>query len=310
MRGTFEVVAVALEPRERMERFAGYYLSQGASRVSIYFDRDERHDFADPRITFRPCCADFWRDLTGDKPESVELRQRAIYRMAYGQCEADWCLFVDLDEFVSGAMRLDRFFAQVPEESPSVRFETAEAVFGPGDEIAMAYGATHFRTPIARLAAPVLARVLYGPLASHYSRGLLGHSRGKQALRKGLKDPQIGIHDTVITGRRIGSFALSRAAGLWLAHYDAIDFSHWEDKFARRLARQDAHEMGVKRERQIARFAECSTLRDREDLFRRFYSLNGWQARLLKMLGLLHRDPHPTGENPAADHIARAGLSS
>jgi hypothetical protein len=40
------------------------------------------------------------------RPASVEDRQRAIYRHAYGACTQDWCLIVDIDEYAFGPVSL------------------------------------------------------------------------------------------------------------------------------------------------------------------------------------------------------------
>ena len=284
--GSFEVIAVALEPRSRLERFARHYLEQGATRVSIYFDGDEEHKFDDPRIAFRKCDAEFWKELGGARPFSVEERQRAIYRWAYPRCDAPWCLIVDLDEYVTGPRKLRSFLADCHERVRSVRFASAEALYAPGQAVDEEFAASCFRLPIGKYLSPLVCRALYGRLAPLYSRGLLGHSRGKQALRTGIERISIGIHDATVDGRRLGSTGTSRAAGFFLAHYDAVSFKHWAEKCDRRLARGDTLEMGSKRERQLQLYGACADEKARRRLFCRLYALRPWQLFVLECLGL------------------------
>ena len=284
--GSFEVIAVALEPRSRLERFARYYLEQGATRVSIYFDGDEDYGFEDARIAFRKCDGGFWKELGGSRPFSVEARQRAIYRWAYSRCEAPWCLIVDLDEYVMGPRKLRAFLGDCPGQVRSVRFASAEAVYAPGQGIDEEFGASCFRLPIGKYLSPLVCRVLYRGLAPLYSRGLLGHSRGKQASRTGVERISIGIHDATVDGRWLGSTRESHAAGFFLAHYDAISFRHWAEKCDRRLARGDTLEMGSKREKQLQLYSACAGEDDRRVLFRRLYALSAWQLFVLRLLGL------------------------
>ena len=287
MSDCFEVVALALEPRERLDRFADHYLRHGATRVSLYYDEDVDFVFTDPRIAFHKCDAEFWRRLGYERPFSVEARQRAIYNYAYASSKAHWCLIVDLDEYIFGPVSLQNFFGGLAEDLDSVRFVPAEMVFGPEDQIDKPFGATSYRLPVGKYLAPALSRLLYGKLAPLFSRGLLGHSRGKQALRTGKKQLKIDIHDAQLGGKRIGSFAESRTAGLLLGHYDAIDLAHWTMKCEGRLRRGDAKEMGAKREMQLHLFGKCSGERARRALFKQIYGLEGWKLRLLSRIGLV-----------------------
>ncbi len=299
----FEVVALALEPRHRVERFADYYLDQGASRVRVFNDSDEDMRFDDPRIECRACSASFWSSLGIERPHGVEQRQREVFRHAYETADATWLLIVDIDEFVMGRCRLDKFMTSLPETLRSVRFETAEAVHEVGSYDDAEFAADKFRLPVSKYLAPILSAVLYGRMSYMFSRGLLGHSRGKQALRTGYSDLRIGIHDAAAGSERIGSFEVSRAAGFYLAHYDAINFAHWQQKWERRLEQGDTLEMGLKRERQLRLFSACADDRARRALFDRLYGLNAVQLSVLRGLGLLYEPDLgvPTAPSPALE---------
>lgn len=283
----FEVVAMALEPRERLERFARHYLALGASRVSIYFDGPEAPCLGDPRIRVHACGPDFWDGVGTVRHFGVEDRQRAVYRHAYDHSDHAWCLIVDIDEYVVGPNCLSRFFADLGPDVRSVRFPPGEAVFGPEDRIDEPFGARCFRLPISRYAAPVLSRIAYRGLAPLFSRGLLGHSRGKQALRTGLDPVRIDIHDSFSNGVHLPSLDALQSAGFLLRHYDAIDFAHWVGKCAGRLEKASTLEMGAKRERQLRLFGRCRSMAERRALFVRLYSVRPWQIGLLRLFGLL-----------------------
>ncbi|MBS0477261.1 MAG: hypothetical protein JSR28_19205 [Proteobacteria bacterium] len=296
----FEVVALALCPQRDLVRFCDHYLRQGARRVQVFYDAVPDFALSDPRVQLVACDPTFWRGLGLLRPPSVEGRQRAVYRHAYVQCETEWLLVVDVDEFVFGPQPLDALLAGIGPGPDCVRFTSAEAVFAPIDNIEDEFSASAFRLPTTRLASPLLARLLYGAHSGLYVRGLLGHARGKQAVRSGLADVQIDIHDATVPGRDLDRLDATVAHGFMLAHYDAINFARWSEKCADRLRRGDAREMGRKRERQLALYAACTSKADQVRLFRRLYALDRWQMRVLALAGLLH-EPQEGLFGPSAD---------
>jgi hypothetical protein len=283
---SFQVLTVALCEASLLDRFINYYLGQGASLVRIFHDGNSTYRHISRRVENIECDDGFWAVLGIARPASVEDRQRAIYLHAYGACQQDWCLVVDIDEYVFGPVRLSAYFVTVDPKVEAVRFISAEAVFAV-DAIDRPFGAEMFRMPLPRYLAPVVSRLAYGRYGKVFIRGLMGHARGKEALRRGLGKVEIEIHDAKVDGRNLYERHATSLDGFWLAHYDAIDFSQWCEKFTRRLQARDTLEMGYKRERQIAFFKACRSTEERKTLFRRLYCMPPWRRGVLKVLGYL-----------------------
>ncbi|MDE2435386.1 MAG: glycosyltransferase family 2 protein [Sphingomonadales bacterium] len=313
LRPAFEVVTLALSPRRDIERFCQHYLVQGAHHIRVYCDGVPEAVAADSRIELIVCDGTFWAERGGERPFSVEERQRAVFRDAYARCRAEWCLIVDIDELVFGPVGLADYLPELDGSVDCVRFTSAEAVFLATDDADAEFAASGFRLPVHRLFSPLLAQLLYYPNASLYIRGLVGHSRGKQAIRRGIAGIEIGIHDAYVPGDpRFHRHDASRSADFWLAHFDAISFPRWSQKCRQRIAQRDALEMGFKREQQIALYEGCATPAQQRALFNRLYGLKRWQVAALKLLGLFRDRPAqlPIIGNEGAPICREAGSPS
>jgi hypothetical protein len=245
---TFEVVAVALAPLRHIEMFANYYCKVGAAKVRVFYDG--RLDGIPPsNCEVIECDKHFWGTIGICRPASVEDRQRAIYNFAYTGAHSDWLLILDIDEFVFGQNDLLDLYRALGSEYDSVRFGSVEAVFGSADDIEEEYGSRLFRRPCNKYLAAILPHILYPGLGGVFIRGLLGHSRGKHAVRTGLHGILIDIHDSNCKGRPIRELDASsdaRKSSFYLAHFDAISYQQWCAKWNRRILAQDTKECGRK----------------------------------------------------------------
>jgi hypothetical protein len=290
---SFQVVTLALCEPSLLDHFIGYYLGQGATLVRIFHDGSTAYRHGAPQVENIECDDRFWAALGMARPASVEDRQRVIYDHAYAGCAEDWCLIVDIDEYAFGSVSLSAYFATVDPACEAVRFGSAEAVFAT-DAIDRPFGGEVFRKPFPRYLAPIFSRIFYGRYGGVLIRGLMGHARGKEAVRGGMGKVEINIHHAVIEDRLLHEHDATIQDGFWLGHYDAIDFSQWCAKFMRRLEASDVLEMGYKRERQIAFFKACRNMDERKRLFRGLYCLSPWKRALLKLMGYLIADgPKP-----------------
>lgn len=288
----FEVTTLALAPPEHLRLFADHYLSLGAARVRIYLDRETPRPPAAPGVDYVACGDDFWRDRCGLRPVKIEDRQTAAYQHAYAAATQAWMLFVDIDEFLL-TPPLEEVFAEAPADCESLIFPTLEAVFGPDDDPRTPYGASCLRRSYGRPWSSVLPPLIYGARGGMFTRGLLGHAMGKHALRTGLTDVQIDIHESKRDGAPLpGRRARGRGRQpAWLVHYDAIDGDHWREKWRRRQDSGDVGEVGRKRMLQYDAFVQARAAGTEEALFRSLYALSRSQRRALKMLGLARTNP-------------------
>ncbi len=284
---------MATGPHRHIEVFIDYYVQFGADRVRVFYDgAADLVRGCDPAVVIRCDCA-FWREVAGQRPVVVEDRQRDVYRHAYATARSDWVVFVDIDEFVFGKPPAREVFTRMGRQVDSIRFETAEAVYSRSATGQEEYGAAYFRRPCSRALSVVLPHLLYPGVGHLFIRGLLGHSRGKHAVRAGLDGVSVGLHDSLRHGAPIAEANASTVpAGerLLLAHYDAISLDQWREKWRRRLAHDDTKEMGRKREWQMALFRNHHSRGQEEKLFRQLYTIGRWQLHFLRLLGLVVED--------------------
>ncbi|TPE52244.1 glycosyltransferase family 2 protein [Amaricoccus solimangrovi] len=281
------------EEPEVVARFATYYHDLGARMVLIYHDgpADHLRDLNDARTTIIACDDAFWERL-GGRPPGLEERQAAVFASGMARCETEWVLLCDGDEFVFGDRPVEQFLEWIPETVDSVRLRTAEAVWGPGDEVDTPFGCTWFRVPWTNVRLwKLLRRVVYGKQCRFLRRGLVAHVSGKQFLRTGRRYTNIGNHYSERDGVQITVWAhdLGRGgAGMFLGHFDAIGFQRWRQKWAQRISREtQTSRMANTRAAQMDVIAAAMAKGDAATrrVFMDLYALNRWQARILSTLG-------------------------
>ncbi len=293
---TFSTVSMMREEPSVVLHFADYYHRLGAEEMLIYVDGPlgPLEGMAAPGLTLIAADAAFWEASGTSRPEIIGHRQSAIYHVALARCQSDWLLVVDADEFVFGNRGVGEFLSRVPAGVDSVSLPTAEAVWGPGDDIERAYGSTHFRIvwPYGRLWRR-LKQSVYGDVAPFLRRGLLGHTEGKQFVRVGFSYSNIGNHNT----RNDGKVITRRAAdigskGMFVGHFDAIGLARWKEKWRQRIAKETiVGRINDARWLQMERIEKAFAAGDAQTraLFRDFYGLTWLQYAVLAALGCAFR---------------------
>jgi len=288
----FEVVAMALAPARHLATFADHYRQRRAARIRIYFDGDRAPDPAEVGLVSEDlivCDAAFWA-ARGGRPATVEDRQRVVYADAYSTLAADWLLVVDVDEVILGDVDLSAVLEAVPAGREAVIFPSIEAVWRAGDDLTQEYGARLARKPYHGPFPDQFADLFYPGRGRFFVRGLLAHHMGKHAVRRGLADVGVCIHESKRDDRPLKA-ARARDPGtgrtVWLLHYDAIGLEVWRAKWDRRAAAGDTAEMGRRRRRQQAAYVEARQAGAEAALFGDLYALRPWQQAVLRRLGLL-----------------------
>ncbi|CAN5915501.1 hypothetical protein BH11PSE13_BH11PSE13_20690 [soil metagenome] len=294
MKNSFEVIVMVLAPKRQIDIFINYYKKLGASRVRIFYDGNFPADFDNTNEDVIECDIQFWNKIGQRRPTIVEDRQRVIYNYAYQFCKSAWLVVIDIDEFIFGKTSLGEALRRVDKAVDTLRLSPVEAVYGQRDDITVEYGGRFFRKPYNKYLAAILPHILYPGLGHLFIRGLLGHSRGKQVVRTGIAGLQLNIHDSFCPERHLFELNLSAVAKdhrFYLAHFDAISFEQWREKWKRRFSAQDTNEMGLKRERQLDIWTKAFESHADEQLFRRFYALNNIQLTIARALGLVMTNP-------------------
>lgn len=293
----FSVVSVVKEDEAVLRRFVGYYLSQGAERIVLFFDGVcpiEVSEWSPGSVEIHNMDLAFKaQNETGD-PKDLIATQEMVFTNIHEKNQADWLLVVDADEFVvvpDG--KLSEALKDLDPKVEAIRFPVGEAVWGPDDDDSLEFGCTHFRFPMGRIYARLLSRALYGKLSRLYRRGLLGHIGGKHAVRRGVSVDKVGCHHSWRGGRPIGIWtngAGRQFSQSFVAHFDAISFVRWKEKWARRFNDEvRILGMGLGRSRQVEEARNAYRVGRMRDYFRQLYGLPPWKAKLLANFGLLRR---------------------
>lgn len=290
------VVSLVREPADVLCRFLRFYLATDAERILLFVDGDPPPGLPeDPRLDLRVCDEAFWHAVVpGGRTHDIIAMQEAVFTHAAGLCETPWMLVADADEFVLGDRPAAEALARVPEDVDAVNLPVAEAVWGPGDDLAEPYGSTLFRRPLGRAVAKAATPVLYGRHAPLFRRGLLGHTDGKSFVRVDGDFDVVSCHYPLRGGAPVGRPAarMPSTAGFRVAHYDAIGFERWRRKWRRRLSGlADVPNASPQRRRLTAEIAaelDGGDERARR-LFGQLFGLGRIQAAALRAIGGLDR---------------------
>ena len=296
---SFSTVSLMRETPEVVRRFVDYYRAAGADEIIVYFDgpAPEIRALDMPGLVLIEADDAFWTGLLGERPPVLEVRQSEAAQDGLRRTRSDWLLVVDADEFVFGDRPIPAFLDAIPPGADLVAVPTAEAVWGPGDDIDSPFGSTHFRVVWKRDKLwKGLGALVYGrPIARHMQRGLTGHVSGKQFLRVGQSYSQIGNHAARQDGEGITRRAASidpALAGMYVGHFDAIGFARWRQKWTQRIEKDTiAENMTDSRQAQMAMIANGIAAGDDlvRALFRGFYGLSRGQYAALSTLGYAFR---------------------
>jgi hypothetical protein len=157
-------------------------------------------------------------------------------------------------------------------------------------------------------------QLIYGKTVfSLLGKGLMAHNMGKQFLRKGKEFTFVGCHRAFLDDvpLNVPAEELAHAPrGLGLAHFDAISFSRWHEKWRRRVSGDTlAQNMTRRRRKQMKLFRSAMKKGDPalRSLFLQLYGLSGIQFRLLRLIGAAEkRAIFPTASATAASHSVRS----
>lgn len=291
-----------------LSRFVRHHQDLGVDSVALYLDRPRDLDLAgvdDERLEIHHLDQRFW-DNHGPRPGTVAERQPVVFTEAVRRAPAGWVACIDSDEFLlDEGEHLRTILDTVTSDVPSVTLRTAEAVWGPGDDVDMAFGATYFRTMWSRARWLTLGRIAYPRLHRFLRFGLLSHTVGKSITRAG-SDLVVDVHFAVdARSRRVSEYLtdVADAEGTWLAHFDAIGKDHFSQKWARRTVGTNPN-MHPRRVRQLEHFAAQARDVDTDPealarTFESFYGVNPAQVAISQMNGVMFRrrlwpnDHHP-----------------
>ena len=299
---SFAVACLARETPALLAAFVGHYLSLGAQEVHVMLDGTATPDHAalaaDPRDRLRVIDDAAWQAALGGHARHIGHRQSHAYGLAHAETGADWLFVTDADEFLIARTPVREMLARIPAAVDAFSLPSAEAVWGPEDDIGRPFGSTWFRRAVYTPGLWQLLGVLfYGRDARVFRRCVLSHTRGKHFVRSGARFDRIGLHFSRRDGQDVTVSFRDRPglrAGNEIAHFDAGSFERWHEKFRRRYSGEIRSE-SMKRGQRLAQMraldrafgtGQAASRARAMALFRRFYAISAFQARLMRGLGL------------------------
>lgn len=293
----FSVAMLAREEPGVLLRSLSHFRALGAERIFLFHDgaMPDNTDVSEfgPDVDLEVLTEDFWIDKLGPLPHDFQDKQRAAYRKAIDRNQSDWLFLCDADEMIINHRDLYDVLLSVPTEVESLSIPTAEAFWAETNcgEIDDAFSCRFFRRPLGPLAWRVQRRFLYPRTWHLMQANLLGHAAGKQFLRRGAVFSHLTSH-VAFRGNELITQGIEKVTGpdvgLELAHFDAISFPRWLEKFRRRITGDVIQGRTPARKKQrdalsVVLRGTCSWEGQARALFSDLYTLNSVRYEILQL---------------------------
>lgn len=229
MGNSWAVVATVDEPAPLVAAFVAHHLNEGAAAVHLFLDKGDPETVQALRgmkgLILTRCNRDYWEaQNNGTHPYLHTRRQIINANLAYRQCQADWLIHIDADEFIRSGAAVTRALTDAPRDCHHLRLRVAERVMPAGAAQKGLFDGI-FRLPVQGQDAALTE--IYHPVAGYLDKGLTGHPNGKAAVRVG-RDLKLGIHQP------LPEIPSQPIAGTRLLHFDGLTAFHYLLKLLRR----------------------------------------------------------------------------
>ena len=304
---TWSVVSTVREPLVLLATFACHHLALGAKQVHLFLD-DPNDPGAEAlaridgvKVTL--CDDAHWAGLADRRPRMQTARQTLNANLAKAECDADWLLHVDADEFLWAP---DGIAAELQATEAAaatwMHLPNFERVWTPGCGDSLFEGAFRSRLRKRRFDLRAIQR-LYGGAAPYLRAGLSGHCSGKAMARTGAEG-FISIH--TVKDRKWGNDLPRRTAKrACILHFDGMTPRHWALKTLRYAARPGAAKRLLHPARRVAMediLAAEDPLDEALALHQALFFLPAHRQKMLEAVGGLHSLPFDPG--PALQRFA------
>lgn len=291
------VVATLRQDLAQTREFVHYHLHAGVDHIALYFDDPADPAVAtlrdQPRVTCVPCTAEHWHAVLGRAPErmaeKIETNFRAGFHLLRG-LGLDWVSCIDADELLYARRGLATCLADLPAGTDVVHVPPFEAVHVDGDDPARVFSARYFRTLPGPRPRPLPLRWLAREIDGLTRDRFFGHREGKCFVATGADIDVFNHHKPRHSSRPVQRVT---AADIMLLHFDSLSLANWREKWQRRISGSTrAINLSDHRRRQQELIAAALADGSGEawlSLYRRWFCLDPWQARLQARVGLLVR---------------------
>lgn len=230
---SWAVVATVDEPTPLVQAFVAWHLSQGATEVFLYCDRPDDPVLTMmghlPQVRVTACDDRHWSSVGKSRPRRHQVRQVRNACHAYHQCQCDWLLHCDADEYLWAHCSMVSYLSRADQAVDALALPVAERVFDQQRPQRFLDG--HFRRPF--MGRKVDGRAIFGQDYDLTNRGLTGHVQGKSFVRTG-RDLLMSIHRPQPVGENDDP-VIKRAQpdAVELLHFDGLTPLHWTFKLMR-----------------------------------------------------------------------------
>lgn len=286
------IISTVKAPFNQLKLFINYHLKIGIDEIILFFD--DPRDAAinqlsnQPKITLIPCSDNYWKNIAGTRPESIEDRQiinvnKGILYAKEKNC--NWVMHIDSDELIHPKHDIKNILDDY--NADGVRFELLEAVADKKhyDHIFLP---TLFKKKSSKIQIK-LAGLLGCNRSIYDGEYLRGHMSSKMAIKLDGKIIKHGIHEPLEYGAPIEVIDTKK---IQLLHYDCIGINNWKLKWGRRLDGSAAAEnMRGNRKRQFSEYKRAADSGESELMrtYEYLHTIPISEKLILTMLGMLEK---------------------
>lgn len=229
------VVSMVKAPLHELKLFVHYHLNIGIDEIILFFDDPEDPALElfprFPQVTTIACSADYWSNITGERPDIFSTRQ--IINVNEGVRNAtekgcNWVVQIDSDELIRPSTGIKRALENC--NADVLRFKVMEAVSERinYDNI---FIATLFKNEPsdAKIKAAKMLGCSQAFFKDEYFRG---HTASKMAVKLSQKIQKHGVHGPREYDKN--STIFKNTDEISLLHYDCVGFVSWNTKWGER----------------------------------------------------------------------------
>lgn len=287
------VVSMVKAPLHELKLFVHYHLNIGIDEIILFFDDPEDPALElfprFPQVTTIACSADYWSNITGERPDIFSTRQ--IINVNEGVRVAkengcSWVVQIDSDELIKPSTGIKHTLENC--DADVLRFKVMEAASEKMnyDNI---FTATLFKNEPSDVKIKA-AKMLGCSQAFFKDEYFRGHTASKMAVKLSQKIQKHGVHGPREYDKN--STIFSNTNEISLLHFDCVGFDNWNTKWgSRHDGTCKSVTMRENRKNQLRAYSQAKQEGQKalSDLFKRLQVIPRRDKIVLTLIGMLQR---------------------